>query len=227
MRAIGYTVAWCGATALAVGVAWFGVSDVLRTALGDGEPLTPLVVAAPDLASGVGRDRPVAPEDEPLLSAPTPTPASSASRPSESSAPGTTPGPAPGRTPGPTPRPTSKPTSEPASAPTSGPTSTPTPGAGKKPAATRTPSAQQTAGASPSPVADEKMHTFTLKGGRATVAVGETDCRIVSATPAEGWELQTWTEPYWLRITFLKDGKESSAFCTWNALPPRLDTYET
>ncbi|WP_062344362.1 hypothetical protein [Herbidospora yilanensis] len=178
MRAIGYTVAWCGATALAVGVAWFGVSGVLRTALGDGEPLTPLVVAAPNLVSGVQREPPPAPDEK------------------------AAPPPAPSTTPTPAPRPRKKPTAS----------SRPTP-TRKSPV--------------PSPAAAERLHTFTLKGGRATVAVGEGDCRIVSATPAEGWELKTWTEPYWLRVTFLKDGRESSAFCTWNTLPPRLDTYET
>jgi hypothetical protein len=70
------------------------------------------------------------------------------------------------------------------------------------------------------------LHTFTLKGGRATIAVRERDCRMVSATPADGYELKVWEESHWLRITFLQGAKESSAFCTWNALPPRLDTYE-
>lgn len=192
MRAIGYIVAWCGATALAVGVAWFGVSGVLRTALGEGEPLTPLVVAAPNLVSGAQRDLSPTPEDEP-----TPTPATVPS----SAAPAATPAP----------RPRKKPT------------------AGSRPTPTRTtstPAQDPVPAPAPSPVTEERLHTFTLKGGRATVAVGEGDCRIVSATPAEGWELKTWTEPYWLRITFLKDNQESSAFCTWNALPPRLDTYE-
>ncbi len=59
------------------------------------------------------------------------------------------------------------------------------------------------------------------------VAVRENDCRIVSATPAEGWELKTWTEPFWLRITFLRDGRESSAFAPGTPCRPRLDTYET
>ncbi|GIH25680.1 hypothetical protein Aph01nite_39900 [Acrocarpospora phusangensis] len=49
---------------------------------------------------------------------------------------------------------------------------------------------------------------------------------MVSATPADGYELKVWEEAFWLRITFLKGGTESSAFCTWNTLPPRLDTYE-
>lgn len=206
MRAIGYTVAWCGATALAVGVAWFGVSGVLRTALGDGEPLTPLVVAAPEsnAALATRRDPPPSPE---ATAGPTPPTAT------------------------PTPRPRRKPTNRPAVAETTSPpdqtrnqTGDPTPDQ------TPPPAPRQSQTPKPAPSQDqpsEKLHTFTLQGGRAVVAVREKDCRIVSATPAEGWELKTWTEAFWLRITFLKDGRESSAFCTWNALPPRLDTYET
>ncbi|WP_218671558.1 hypothetical protein, partial [Microbispora sp. GKU 823] len=34
-RAAGYLIAWCGATALAVGVSWLGVRDVLRSAILD------------------------------------------------------------------------------------------------------------------------------------------------------------------------------------------------
>ncbi|WP_066373164.1 hypothetical protein [Herbidospora mongoliensis] len=208
MRAIGYTVAWCGATALAVGVAWFGVSGVLRTALGDGEPLTPLVVAAPqpNVVSGVRREPPspeaaVPPSEPPASIQVTPTAAAATPRPR--------------KTPAATRRPT-------VTATTSEPKPTPPPAPKQSQAPQPSPSAQSQAAQS-----EEKLHTFNLNGGRATVAVREKDCRIVSATPAEGWELQTWTEPYWLRITFLRDGKESSAFCTWNALPPRLDTYET
>ncbi|TKK90183.1 hypothetical protein FDA94_07140 [Herbidospora galbida] len=220
MRAIGYTVAWCGATALAVGVAWFGVSGVLRTALGDGEPLTPLVVAAPDL---VPEEPPPAPE-EPTSALVSSTPGKPTPGSTSEPTPGPTPGPAPGATPGSAARPAQEPSQGPRQKPTasSRPTATRTPSTPERP-----PAPQRSPAPSPSPTPEEKLHTFTLKGGRATVAVGETDCRIVSATPAEGWELKTWTEPHWLRITFLKDGKESSAFCTWNALPPRLDTYET
>ncbi|GAB1820625.1 hypothetical protein [Herbidospora sp. RD11066] len=210
MRAIGYTVAWCGATALAIGVAWFGVSGVLRTALGDGEPLTPLVVAAPqpNAVSAARREPPTAEPPVSISDKPTPT---------ASTRPSTSPTPRPRKKPAPTGRPTvARTTAPPADDPTPPPAPKQTQ-APKPPPTSEAPQAQS----------NEKLHTFTLNGGRATVAVGEKDCRIVSATPAEGWELKTWTEPFWLRITFLKDGRESSAFCTWNALPPRLDTYET
>ncbi|GIH68946.1 hypothetical protein Mth01_11990 [Sphaerimonospora thailandensis] len=49
---------------------------------------------------------------------------------------------------------------------------------------------------------------------------------MVTASPNDGYEVKVWEDPYWLRVTFLRGSSESSAFCTWNALPPRLDTYE-
>ncbi|WP_214106428.1 hypothetical protein [Acrocarpospora catenulata] len=189
-RAIGYTLAWCGATALAVGVAWLGVGEVLHATVLAEDPPAPMVVAAPTGVSGVARAET------------TPT-----ARPTRTPRPRETPRASPRET-RPTPRPTrsvrvtAPAKQDPAPRP-SPPPSTPSAGTG------------------------EVLHTFTLKGGRAVVAVRAGDCRMVSATPADGYELKVWDEPYWLRITFLAPGHESSAFCTWNALPPRLDTYET
>lgn len=74
--------------------------------------------------------------------------------------------------------------------------------------------------------AEETLHTFTLKGGRATIAVTSRDCRVVTATPNDGYQVKVWEEEQWLRVAFLREVHESSAFCAWNALPPRLDTYE-
>ncbi|GAA1023474.1 hypothetical protein Aple_095590 [Acrocarpospora pleiomorpha] len=187
-RAIGYTLAWCGATALAVTVAWLGVGQVLHaTVLGE-EPLSPLLVAAaPTGVSGVSR----------ALSPPPSVPV------------------------------TDKSTPRPSKSPTRRPTATPQPVRPTKSAPETTQPRPKASQSTPTPTAPgEVLHTFTLRGGRATIAVREQDCRMVSATPADGYELKVWEESHWLRITFLQGTKESSAFCTWNALPPRLDTYE-
>jgi hypothetical protein len=42
----------------------------------------------------------------------------------------------------------------------------------------------------------------------------------VSATPDSGWQMQTWSEPEWLRVTFTKGQQESSVFYTWNGTAP-------
>ncbi|WP_182909282.1 hypothetical protein [Microbispora sp. H13382] len=205
-RATGYLIAWCGATALAVGVSWLGVRDVLRSAILDEAPLAPVVAVAAPLSAS------------PL-----------------SASPGT-PAPSPQDTPegGPSGEPSGEPSGRPSP---SRPPATVTPTRTRTSPAPRPARSTQPAGpagsAEPSPTArprrtsgGESLHTFTLKGGRATIAVTSRDCRVVTATPNDGYEVKVWEADQWLRIAFLRDIHESSAFCTWNALPPRLDTYE-
>ncbi|GAA4206729.1 hypothetical protein GCM10023074_47690 [Microbispora amethystogenes] len=205
-RATGYTIAWCGATALAVGVSWLGVRDVLRSAVLDDAPLAPVVaVAAPVTAYAA------------LPSADPGTDPDAASTPGPESPP-----PSLSRSLSPTPRPARR-----------NATATPSRTARSSPTA-RTDRPDDAAGSAPPPPstrprrdpAEETLHTFTLKGGRATIAVTSRDCRVVTATPNEGYQVKVWEEEQWLRVAFLREVHESSAFCAWNALPPRLDTYE-
>ncbi|GII56436.1 hypothetical protein Pth03_48250 [Planotetraspora thailandica] len=180
-RAAGYTLAWCGATALAVGISWLGVRDVLRSTAMDETPRAPLVADAPSGSGEVGgTSRPLPPADA--------SADASAGGDRESPAPVPSVRHARAPSPHPTPRVAAK-------APTK-------------------------------PAPDESLHTFSLKGGRATIAVTAGDCRVVTATPNDGYELKVWETSSWLRVAFLQAPHESSAFCTWNALPPRLDTYE-
>ncbi|MEN3536088.1 hypothetical protein AAH991_13315 [Microbispora sp. ZYX-F-249] len=204
-RATGYLIAWCGATALAVGVSWLGVRDVLRSAILDDAPLAPVVAVAAPLSTSPGTLAP-SPQDTPDDSPsgePSGRPSSAPSgRPSPSRAPVTA---TPTRTrTSPAPRPARS--TQPA-----GPAGSADPSPAARP--------RRTSGG-------ESLHTFTLKGGRATIAVTSRDCRVVTATPNDGYEVKVWETDQWLRIAFLRDVHESSAFCTWNALPPRLDTYE-
>ncbi|GLX07954.1 hypothetical protein Misp03_48800 [Microbispora sp. NBRC 16548] len=194
-------IAWCGATALAVGVSWLGVRDVLRSAILDEAPLAPVVAVAAPLSASPG--------------VPAPTPR------------GTPDGGASGGT-------SEEPSEEPpAHRSPSRPTATPVRTARTSPAPRPARATRPARSAEPSPTArqrkaadGESLHTFTLKGGRATIAVTSADCRVVTATPNDGYEVKVWEADQWLRVAFLRDTHESSAFCTWNALPPRLDTYE-
>ncbi|MGI5160534.1 hypothetical protein [Microbispora sp. CA-102843] len=214
-RAAGYLIAWCGATALAVGVSWLGVRDVLRSAILDEAPLAPVVAVAAPLSASAGAPVPT-PQDTPDGGAsggpsekPTvePTSGQTEERPSAGATPGR---------PSPT-RPTAAPVRTARTSPA------PRPARATRPA--------RSTESSPSPrqrkaAAGESLHTFTLKGGRATIAVTSGDCRVVTATPNDGYEVKVWEADQWLRVAFLRGTHESSAFCTWNALPPRLDTYE-
>ncbi|MEU8272760.1 hypothetical protein ACFYOK_19235 [Microbispora bryophytorum] len=214
-RAAGYLIAWCGATALAVGVSWLGVRDVLRSAILDEAPLAPVVAVVAHLSASPG------------VPAPTPqgTPDGGASEEPSEERPG---------------EPTEKPHGPPSSTGgTPGDRSPARPGAtpvrsARTAPAPRPPRATRPAGsAESSPAArqrkaagGESLHTFTLEGGRATIAVSSADCRVVTATPNDGYEVKVWEADQWLRVAFLRDTHESSAFCVWNTLPPRLDTYE-
>ncbi|GIH61084.1 hypothetical protein Msi02_19010 [Microbispora siamensis] len=197
-------IAWCGATALAVGVSWLGVRDVLRSAILDEAPLAPVVAVAASLSASPG--------------APVPTPRGT---PDGGASGGTSEEPADEAAGRPSP---SRPTATPArTARAARTTPAPRPARATPPArpAESSPAARQRKAAG-----GESLHTFTLKGGRATIAVTSEDCRVVTATPNDGYEVKVWEADQWLRVAFLRDVHESSAFCTWNALPPRLDTYE-
>ncbi|WP_460355725.1 hypothetical protein [Actinoallomurus acanthiterrae] len=74
--------------------------------------------------------------------------------------------------------------------------------------------------ASPSSHADTR--SYTLDGGQVVLSMGATSARLVSATPAAGWEVRTWHAPGWLRVDFTKGETTSSLFCTWNGHPPAV-----
>ncbi|MFK0048060.1 hypothetical protein ACIQU4_29015 [Streptomyces sp. NPDC090741] len=106
------------------------------------------------------------------------------------------------------------------------------------------PSASPSAGASPakppqkaappSPRQDEQrgdggdqgnVKAYPVTGGRVVFDLGTSSAELVSATPDAGWQMQVWKQPYWIRVTFTKAGREMSVFCTWNDHPPMVETY--
>ncbi|MFF3326149.1 hypothetical protein [Streptomyces sp. NPDC002889] len=91
------------------------------------------------------------------------------------------------------------------------------PGTGKPPASSPSSSPAYESGT-------VKSHTVT--GGRTVFDVGTRSAELVSATPAAGWQMQVWTQPTWIRVTFTQDGKESSVFYTWNGHPPMVQFDE-
>ncbi|MCX4629730.1 MULTISPECIES: hypothetical protein [unclassified Streptomyces] len=71
-----------------------------------------------------------------------------------------------------------------------------------------------------------KVKAYPVTGGRVVFDLGTTSAELVSATPDAGWQMQVWKQPYWIRVTFTKAGREMSVFCTWNGHPPLVETYE-
>ena len=70
------------------------------------------------------------------------------------------------------------------------------------------------------------MKGYTVTGGRVVFDIHGTYAELVSATPDSGWQMQVWKQPEWIRVTFTKDGHESSVFCTWNGHPPTVEFDE-
>ncbi|MFP1626989.1 hypothetical protein ACLB9X_17850 [Streptomyces sp. 5K101] len=117
------------------------------------------------------------------------------------------------------------PSEEPAPRPPS-PSPTPSP---VQPSTTPPPSRPSPAEPSkqPSPSASAgNVKGYTVKGGRVVFDIGESSAELVSATPASGWQMQVWTQPTWIRVTFTGDGREVSVFCTWNGHPPMVQFDE-
>ncbi|MEU6892306.1 hypothetical protein ABZ934_11005 [Streptomyces sp. NPDC046557] len=72
----------------------------------------------------------------------------------------------------------------------------------------------------------EDVKGYTVSGGRVVFDLGATSAELVSATPAGGWRMQVWKQDYWIRVTFTRDGREASVFCTWYNEAPRVQVDE-
>ncbi|MEV6728879.1 MULTISPECIES: hypothetical protein [unclassified Streptomyces] len=109
----------------------------------------------------------------------------------------------------------------------------PSPSASPSAAASSAKPAQKAAPPSPRPEEQQgdggdpgKVKAYPVTGGRVVFDLGTSSAELVSATPDAGWQMQVWKQPYWIRVTFTKAGREMSVFCTWNGHPPLVETYE-
>ncbi|MFB6518391.1 hypothetical protein [Streptomyces sp. NPDC056401] len=113
----------------------------------------------------------------------------------------------------PEPTPSPSPSPSPSAAPTS-----PSPSA--KPSAPPTPPARRQAPPS------ENVKAYSVSGGRVALDLGATSAELVSATPLAGWRMQVWKQPFWIRVTFTREGREVSVFCTWHDHPPLVEIVD-
>ncbi|MGW6979028.1 hypothetical protein ACWGE1_06195 [Streptomyces sp. NPDC054932] len=124
-------------------------------------------------------------------------------------------------TPG-TPSQSASPSPSPSGSPTpeASPTAGATPGKSPKPSATPSPY-QQAEGQDPG-----KVQAYPVSGGRVVFSLGASTAELVSATPAAGWRMQVWKQDFWIRVTFTRDGREVSVFCTWHDHPPIVEIVD-
>jgi hypothetical protein len=66
-----------------------------------------------------------------------------------------------------------------------------------------------------------------VKGGQVVLSMDDTSASLVSATPADGYGVQVWTEDGWLRVDFSAGDTTSTVIATWNGHPPTVQTYES
>ncbi|WP_433363486.1 hypothetical protein [Streptosporangium sp. CA-115845] len=192
-QTLGFIAVWCGATVLAISVAWFGVRDVLRSEVFEDASIEPL-----NAALGHTGDSPLppgAPTGPQVVGVPTVSPE-------------------PVRTPAPHLIPPTRDTarSQPARSPSrtavpvrtrdaglsrSAPSST-----APKPTATRTRS-----------ISTENLRVVNVKGGSVSFAIENGVCRLIAAAPNAGYEAKVASATGWIRVDLVKGEHGSAVFC--------------
>ncbi|MEV7510660.1 MULTISPECIES: hypothetical protein [unclassified Streptomyces] len=118
----------------------------------------------------------------------------------------------------------------PSASPEGSPSATPTPSASPSGSSSGKPSSKPPA----SPRGDGrgegqdagKVQAYPVSGGRVVFSLGASSAELVSATPAAGWRMQVWKQDFWIRVTFTREGREVSVFCTWHDHPPMVEIVD-
>ncbi|MEU9747501.1 hypothetical protein [Streptomyces niveus] len=129
---------------------------------------------------------------------------------------------------------TNRPPPSPSPSPSPSASATAPPEPSTSPAGTppRTPSAKPpekdppTADAGKAPAGDGDVRSYPVDGGRVVLDLGSRSAELVSATPEAGWQMQVWKQDFWIRVTFTRDDREISVFCTWHDSAPRVQVDE-
>jgi hypothetical protein len=112
------------------------------------------------------------------------------------------------------------------SSPAPAPSSTPSRASGAAPGGRdprpRTTTASPGAVASASPTADGSVRGYALTGGQVTLVVSQASAKLVTAVPAAGFSVQTWTGIDWLRVDFTSGPQVSSLIASWNGHAPAV-----
>ncbi|MEW2547219.1 hypothetical protein AB0910_15840 [Streptomyces sp. NPDC047002] len=104
----------------------------------------------------------------------------------------------------------------------SSPPPAPTPSATRSAPSPSPPAPTGAPASSPAPAHAARLRSYEITGGRAVFSVTDTSASLVSATPEAGWQVQTWSQPEWVRVTFTRGTQESSVFYTWNGHAPTV-----
>ncbi|MFF3750121.1 hypothetical protein ACFYYH_06610 [Streptomyces sp. NPDC002018] len=205
-RGLVHAMAWSLATGAAVTLSWWGVRTVMAGTAYD----PPRAIALPGDNAAVPRPSPVTSSTRRP-----PAPSTSPSRPAGSA--GTDTGTEGGAGAGAHPGAGGK--TPDAAHP---PSPRPYPSAGGPAQGAQGTQGTQGSAGDAEPAASGQVKSYTVDGGRVAFDIGEVSAELVSATPDPGWQMQVWTQPAWIRVTFTQNGREVSVFCTWNDHPPMV-----
>jgi hypothetical protein len=89
-----------------------------------------------------------------------------------------------------------------------------------RPSPSPSPSASASAGATAP--ADGTLRGYTLTGGHVTLLLTRNSAKLVSAVPADGYSVQTWSGAGWLRVDFSSGPQVSSLIASWNGHAPSV-----
>jgi hypothetical protein len=70
------------------------------------------------------------------------------------------------------------------------------------------------------------VRSYSLEGGHVVLEIGQDRVELISATPRDGFQVQSWTQTEWLRVEFTSSNDHSSLFATWNGYSPEVRTVE-
>ncbi|MDP9850219.1 hypothetical protein [Streptosporangium lutulentum] len=225
-QTLGFIAVWCGATALAIWVAWFGVRDVLRSQVFDDVKIEPLGAAFTGIRSApLPRGAPTGPPDlgtPTAASSPRSSPPPSSSQKERTPDPHATPASSTRRTAQPQPvHPPGETTRAPvrtrsSTVPDSVPTrATPVPRTAGSPSPSSTPRATRSSAEPRSAVqaANENVRVVTAKGGSVSFVLENGTCRLVTAAPNAGYEAKVAQNTGWIRVDLVQGEHGSSVFC--------------
>ncbi|MEV7010420.1 hypothetical protein [Streptosporangium sp. NPDC051022] len=226
-QTMGFMVVWCGVTVLAASVTWFGVRDVLRSevvndvrveylssalARTGASPLPPeptshtLPPGTPTLPPGRGLPTPYGTSGAVRNTLPPQavrSPAKNGHRPVRSQDPALV---EPRRPSTATATTTPRAARTPSASPRAAQTNSPAPRAAQE-SPSPTPTTQQMAAAGGS------SKVVSTKSGSVTFSIESGVCRLVSATPNEGFEAKVSQAEGWIRVDLVQGQRGSAVYC--------------
>ncbi|MDQ1293958.1 MAG: hypothetical protein QG608_1841 [Actinomycetota bacterium] len=70
------------------------------------------------------------------------------------------------------------------------------------------------------------VRSYSLEGGHVVLEISPDRAELISATPRDGFQVQSWTQTGWLRVEFTSSNDHSSLFATWNGYSPEVKAVE-